>query len=325
MERPNLTDVTGATVKSQRLRNTYMGGVNFVAAGEMHHADAQETVLAAGAIGSPQIMQLSGIGPADLLNDVGVPVKHDLPGVGENLQDHFHYRARWEIDQPLTFYGRTSEQTAEVERLYAEESKGPLTTNHFESGAFLRSGPNVDIPDSERRRRPCFISKGAPEYRPPDRHGFTISGFPTRPWSRGRVSIASSDPLDRPIIDPGYLSDPADINLMGTIIKEARKIVSQEAFSRLNPVEITPGVNVQSEEDLLRDIREISSTSFHPVGSCRMGQGDDCVVAPDLKVRGLEGLSVADASVMPQMNTGHPNAPVIMIAEKAADLIAQRA
>lgn len=325
LERPNLTIVTGATVMSLRLEGKCVQGVNFVAGGEMHHATAQETVLAAGAIGSPQVLQLSGVGPADLLNDVGVPVKHHLPGVGENLQDHFHYRARWEIDQPLTFFGRSAEQTAEAERLYAEESRGPLTTNHFESGAFLRSGPTVDIPDIELLMIPFFISMGAAEYRPPDRHGFTISGFPTRPWSRGRISIASADPLDRPIIDPGYLSDPADISLMRTIIKEARKIVSQDAFAKLNPVEISPGANTQSDEDLLADIREISSTSFHPVGSCRMGQDDDCVVAPDLKVHGLDGLSIADASVMPQMNTGHPNAPVIMIAEKAADIITQRA
>ena len=324
MERPNLTVVTGATVMSLQIQGNRVNGVNFVAAGELHRATAQETVLSAGAIGSPQIMQLSGIGPAELLNDVGVAVKHDLRGVGENLQDHFHYRARWEIDQPLTFFGRTPEQTAIIERQYAETSSGPLTTNHFESGAFLRSGPKVDIPDIELLMIPFFISLGAPEYRPPDRHGFTISGFPTRPWSRGRVTIGSNNPLDRPIIDPGYLSDPADIDLMRAIIKEARKIVSQEAFAKLNPVEISPGPNAQSDEELLADIREISSTSFHPVGSCRMGQSDDCVVAPDLKVHGLDGLSVADASVMPQMNTGHPNAPVIMIAEKAADLIARR-
>lgn len=323
-ERPNLTVVTGAAVMSLRLQNCRVEGVNYVSGGQVHLATAQETVLAAGAIGSPQIMQLSGIGPADMLNDVGVQVKHDLPGVGENLQDHFHYRARWEIDQPLTFFGRTAEQSAEAERLFADESRGPLTTNHFESGAFLRSAPNIVVPDIELLMIPFFISLGATEYRPPDRHGFTISGFTTRPWSRGRVTIASSDPLDRPVIDPGYLSDPADIDLMRTIIRESRKIVSQKAFAALNPVEISPGPGVESNEDLLASIRDISSTSFHPVGSCRMGQSDDCVVAPDLKVRGLSGLSVADASVMPTMNTGHPNAPVIMIAEKAADLIAKR-
>ena len=325
MTRPNLTVVTGATVMSLQLEGKVVSGVNYVVGSEMRRSIAPETVLAAGAIGSPQILQVSGIGPAKLLNDVGVPVKHDLRGVGENLQDHFHYRARWEIDQPLTFFGRDSAQTAEVERLYAEEARGPLSTNHFESGAFLRSGSHVEIPDIELLMIPFFISLGAPEYRPPDRHGFTISGFPTRPWSRGRVTIASSNPLDRPVIDPGYLSDPADLDLMRTIIREARKIVAQEAFAELNPVEISPGSGAQSDEDLVADIREISSTSFHPVGSCRMGSSDDCVVAPDLKVHGLDGLSIADASVMPQMNTGHPNAPVIMIAEKAADLISARA
>ncbi|NNL73979.1 MAG: choline dehydrogenase [Silicimonas sp.] len=324
MERPNLTIVTEATVMSLRLVGNRVDGVSYFSGGQMRSAAAQETVLAAGAIGSPQILQLSGIGPADLLKHVGVSAKHDLPGVGKNLQDHFHYRARWEIDQPLTFFGRTAEQTAEAERLYAIESRGPLTTNHFESGAFLRSGPDLDLPDIELLMIPFFISLGAPEYRPPDRHGFTISGFPTIPLSRGRVTIASSDPLDRPVIDPGYLSDPADINMMHSIIKEARKIVSQDAFAKLNPVEISPGSGAQSDDELTADIREMSSTSFHPVGSCRMGQGNECVVAPDLKVHGLEGLSIADASVMPQMNTGHPNAPVIMIAEKASDLIAAR-
>jgi choline dehydrogenase len=325
LDRPNLTVVTGATVISLDLQDKRITGVSYFASGEMHRVVAQETVLAAGAIGSPQILQLSGIGPADLLTSADVPVQHDLPGVGENLQDHFHYRARWEVDQPLTFFNRTQAQTAEAERQYAEERSGPLTTNHFESGAFLRSGPNVDTPDIELLMIPYFISLGASEYRQPDRHGFTISGFPTRPWSRGRVTIASNNPLDRPVIDPGYLSDPADVDLMRAIIKEARKIVSQEAFANLKPVEISPGPNVQSDAEILADIREISSTSFHPVGTCRMGQADDCVVAPDLKVHGLDGLSVADASVMPQMNTGHPNAPVIMIAEKAADLVAQRA
>ncbi|WP_420398375.1 GMC family oxidoreductase [Nioella sp.] len=172
---------------------------------------------------------------------------------------------------------------------------------------------------------PYYISLGAPEMRPPDRHGFTISGFPTRPRSRGRVSIVSDNPLDRPLIDPGYLSDPADVDLMLACIREARKVVSQPAFAELAPREISPGPDRISDEDIIADIREVSSTSWHPVGSCSMGQDDGAVVAPDLRVHGIEGLSIADASVMPRMNTGHPSAPVIMIAEKAADLIAARA
>ena len=251
-------------------------------------------------------------------------MRYDLPGVGENLQDHLHYRSRWEIDKPLTFFGRTAAQIAEAQHLF-EEGRGPLTTNHFESGAFLRSTPGVEAPDIELLMIPYYISLGAPEMRPPDRHGFTISGFPTRPRSTGRVTVLSADPLDRPMIDPVYLSAPADQDLMLACIREARRIVSQDAFAELRPQEVSPGSDRTSDEALLADIREVSSTSWHPVGSCRMGQDEMAVVAPDLRVHGLDGLSVADASVMPRMNTGHPNAPVIMIAEKAADLIAARA
>jgi choline dehydrogenase len=323
--RPNLTVVTRATALGIVLDGRRVTGVDYLAGGEVRCATAPETVLSAGAIGSPHILQVSGIGPVDRLEEVGVEVRHALPGVGENLQDHLHYRSRWEIEAPLTFFGRTAEQLAEVQRLYLDEGRGPLATNHFESGAFLRSHPGAEAPDIELLMIPYFISLGAPEFRPPDRHGFTISGFPTRPRSRGRVSIVSSDPLDRPAIDPGYLSDPADLDLMRDIIREARRVVSQKAFEGIGLREISPGPDLATDDALAAEIREVSSTSFHPVGSCRMGQDETAVVAPDLRMHGLDGMSVADASVMPQMNTGHPNAPVIMLAEKAADLIAERA
>ncbi|PWJ10497.1 GMC family oxidoreductase [Jannaschia seohaensis] len=323
-DRANLTIVTGATALRLVFDGPRVAGLDYLVAGEVRRASAQETVLSAGSVGSPHILQVSGIGAADRLREVGVEVRHDLPGVGENLQDHLHYRSRWEIDAPLTFFGRTAEQLAEAQRQYAE-GRGPLTTNHFESGAFLRSAPGVEAPDIELLMIPYYISLGAPEMRPPDRHGFTISGFPTRPRSTGRVSIASADPLDRPIIDPGYLKDPADIQTMLACIRAARRVVAQEAFADLAPREISPGPDRTSDDALIADIREVSSTSWHPVGSCRMGQDAGAVVGPDLRVHGLDGLSIADASVMPRMNTGHPQAPVIMIAEKAADMIAERA
>ncbi len=322
-ERANLTIVTGATVLRLVIDGHRVLGVDYIARGNIHQATAQETVLSAGAVGSPQILQLSGIGPACVLEAAGVKVRHELSGVGENLQDHLHYRSRWEIDKPLTFFGRSAEDLAEAQCQF-EQGRGPLTTNHFESGAFLRSMPGAEAPDIELLMIPYYISLGAPEMRPPDRHGFTISGFPTRPRSRGRVSIVSNNPLDRPFIDPGYLSDPADLDLMIACIREARKVVAQPAFAELGPREVSPGPNLMTDAELIADIREVSSTSWHPVGSCRMGQDDGAVVAPNLKVHGLEGLSTADASVMPRMNTGHPNAPTIMIAEKAADLITER-
>jgi len=293
---------TRATVLRLVLDGRRVTGVDYLAGGEVRRAMAPETALSAGAIGSPHILQVSGIGPVDRLEEVGVEVRHALPGVGENLQDHLHYRSRWEVDAPLTFFGRTAEQIAEAQRLYREEGRGPLTTNHFESGAFLRSHPGIEAPDIELLMIPYFISLGAPEFRPPDRHGFTISGFPTRPRSRGRVSIVSSDPLDRPAIDPGYLNDAADLDLMRDIIREARRVVSQDAFAAEGPREISPGPNRTTDEALAAEIREVSSTSFHPVGSCRMGQDETAVVAPDLCVHGLDGLSVADASLMPLMS-----------------------
>ena len=323
MDRDNLTVVTGATVLRLNLDGSRVSGLDYLAAGEVQRATAQETVLSAGTVGSPHILQVSGIGPASVLEAAGVKVRHDLPGVGENLQDHLHYRSRWEIEKPLTFFGRTAEELVEAQAQF-EQGRGPLTTNHFESGAFLRSNIGSEAPDIELLMIPYYISLGAPEMRPPDRHGFTISGFPTRPQSKGRVMIASDNPLDRPMIDPGYLSDPADIDLMLACIREARRIVSQPAFQDLGVKEISPGPERTSDADLISDIREVSSTSWHPVGSCKMGQDGDAVVTPQLSVHGLEGLSIADASVMPRMNTGHPNAPVIMIAEKAADLIIER-
>ncbi len=320
--RPNLTVVTGATTTGLVLGGTKVMGVDFLVRGQSYRAQAtREVVLCAGAIGTPHLLQISGIGPADRLRAVGVDVVHDLPGVGENLQDHVHYRSRWELTQPLSPYGRSAEMTKAIQEQYDTGRSGPLTTNHFESGAFLSSRADVAAPDIELLMIPYFISLDAPEYRPPDRHGFTISGFPTRSLSRGTVTISSSDPLDRPIIDPRYFSEPEDMRLMVEIVKRAREIVAMPAFDAVRGAEISPGPEVRSDQDIVAAIRAISSTSFHPVGTCKMGVDDMAVVDPELKVCGLQGLRIADASVMPVMNTGHPNAPVIMIAEKAADLL----
>ncbi|MEM6693906.1 MAG: GMC oxidoreductase [Pseudomonadota bacterium] len=323
MDRENLTVVTGATVLRLNQDGHRVTGLDYFSDGDVHRAAAQETILSAGSVGSPHILQVSGIGPADVLQAAGVKVRHDLPGVGNNLQDHLHYRSRWEIDKPVTLFGRSAEDLADAQHQF-EQGRGPLTTNHFESGAFLRSNPGAEAPDIELLMIPYYISLGAPEMRPPDRHGFTISGFPTRPKSTGRVAIVSDNPIDRPMIDPGYLSDPADIDLLLSCIREARRVVSQPAFTELGVKEISPGPERVEDAELIADIREVSSTSWHPVGSCRMGQDDGSVVAPDLTVHGLDGLSIADASVMPRMNTGHPNAPTIMIGEKAADLVIAR-
>lgn len=321
--RPNLTVVSNALVTRLVVERGRVTGVDYVVRGTSHSARAmRETVLAAGAIGSPQLLQLSGIGPADVLRAADVEIVHDLPGVGENLQDHLHYRSRWEVNAPLTPFGRSAAEAAAIEARYAAEGTGPLATNYFESGAFLCSSTAVASPDIELLMIPYLINPGAPELRPPDRHGFTISGFPTRPRSRGRVTIVSNDPLDRPSIDPCYLSDPDDLRLMPEIIRRSREIAMQPAFDNVRGVEVSPGERNAAADDLIADIRACASTSFHPVGSCKMGTDAMAVVDPELRVHGLEGLRIADASVMPTMITGHPNAPTIMIAEKAAELCA---
>jgi len=322
--RPNLTVTTGATITKIVIESGRAVGVQFLERGQSEYAGSErEIVLCAGAIGSPQLLQLSGIGRADELRSIDVEVVHELKGVGENLQDHLHFRSRWEVTEPLTPFGRTGELAATIQDQYDQKKTGPLTTNHFESGAFLKSNEAVVAPDIELLMIPYFISLDAPELRPPDRHGFTISGFPTRPKSRGTVKIASNDPLDRPLIDPRYLSEPDDLHLMVEIMKRTREIVSMPAFDQVLGTEISPGLGAQSDNDLIAEIRAISSTSFHPVGSCKMGVDDMAVVDPQLRVHGLEGLRIADASIMPTMNTGHPNALTIMIAEKAADLLRQ--
>jgi len=320
--RNNLTIESGAAVTRIVLKGSRAVGVDYFQRGQGHHARADsEVILCAGAIGSPQMLQLSGIGPSVLLESAGVEVLHDLPGVGENLQDHLNYRSRWEITEPLTFFGLSSEELKDVQRRYDSSRTGPLTTNHFESGAFLNSRSGLDAPDIELLMIPLFIGLHASELRPPDRHGFTISGFPTRPQSRGRVTIVSDDPLDRPVIDPCYLNEPADLSLMVEIVKRSRDIVASAKFEGVRGREISPGAMVQSDAEIIEDIRAISSTSFHPVGSCKMGSDEMAVVDAQLRVRGLTGLRIADASIMPEMNTGHPNAPTIMIAERAADFL----
>ncbi len=298
-------------------------GVDYVVRGASHSARAmRETILAAGGIGSPQLLQLSGIGPVDVLRAADVEIVHDLPGVGENLQDHLHYRSRWEVNAPLTPFGRRAAETAAIEERYAAEKGAPLATNHFESGAFLSSSTAVASPDIELLMIPYLINPGAPELRPPDRHGFTISGFATRPCSRGRVTIVANDPLDRPAIDPCYLSDPDDLRLMRDIIRRSREIAAQPAFAAVRGAEFSPGEHNATDDALIADIRAHASTSFHPVGSCKMGTDAMAVVDPELRVHGLYGLRIADASVTPTLITGHPNAPTIMIAEKAAELCA---
>jgi choline dehydrogenase len=285
----------------------------------------RETVLAAGAIGTPQLLQLSGVGAPDLLNGHGIAVQHALPGVGENLQDHLQLRMAFKVSgiKTLNTIANSLWGKAMMGLEYALMRSGPLTMAPSQLGVFWHSGDEHATPNLEYHVQPLSLDKfGDPLHRFP---AFTASVCNLRPSSRGNVRIAGTDPSAAPAIDCNYLSTEADRKTAAAAIRLTRHIVSMRALKPYAPEEFLPGPAFQSDEDLARAAGDIGTTIFHPVGTCRMGRPDDpmAVVDPTLRVRGIEGLRIADASVMPTITSGNTNAPTMMIAEKAAaDMLA---
>jgi choline dehydrogenase len=284
----------------------------------------REVVLAAGAIQSPQVLLLSGIGDGEHLADVGVPLRHHLPGVGRNLHDHMASPVHMSMSHTAS-YGlswRTVPRNLCHLAQYALFRSGPLSNNVFESAAFVKSVPGLAGPDLQlvlqtaRRPKPSFPF--------PLGHGFAISPVGLYPRSRGRLTLASADPLAAPRIDPNLLSVSSDIQPLLRGMRLARQIFACDAFARYQATETDPGVAAQSDEALIDYIRAQAYTVHHPVSTCRMGIGPEAVVDPQLCVIGLEGLRVADAAVFPSIIGGNTNAAVVMVAEKAADLILGR-
>lgn len=279
-------------------------------------------VLAAGAFQSPQLLMLSGIGPGEELARHGLPVLHDLPGVGQNLQDHVDFVLLYKTDDP-TLPGVSLRGAAHLLReimRWRRERRGMLTTNFAESGAFLRSDPSQPRPDLQLHFVNALVDDHARKTHLG--HGYSLHTCVLRPKSRGSVGLKGADPLLPPKIDPQFFSHPEDIDLLLKGVKLARRIMEAAPFQALNPREMyTAGIT--EDAGLLEHIRRRADTIYHPVGTCRMGAADDAlaVVDPQLRLRGMEGLWVADASVMPSLIGGNTNAPTIMIAEKAADLI----
>ncbi|MFO1270677.1 MAG: GMC family oxidoreductase N-terminal domain-containing protein [Rubrivivax sp.] len=321
--RPNLELRTGALV--QRL----VVEQGRVAAVEMRRDDGsvqqvrarRAVVMAAGAIGTPQILQLSGIGPAALLQSMGLPVVHELPGVGENLQDHLQIRAVFSVanTNTLNTIAHSWIGKAKIALEYALNRSGPMSMSPSQLGAFARSSPDRAWPDLEYHVQPLSLDAfGEPLHR---FDALTASVCNLNPTSRGHVRIRSPRPEDAPRIQANYLSTPEDRRVAAESLRLTRRIAAMPALARYEPREVKPGVQFQSDDDLARLAGDIGTTIFHPVGTCRMGRADDplAVVDPRLALRGLQGLTIADASVMPVITSGNTNAPTLMIAERAAE------
>jgi len=316
--RPNLTVYTGATTLGLVLNGSRIEGLRFRRHGRVRqvHAD-QEVILSAGAINSPQLLMLSGIGPADHLQSLGIAVRHHLPEVGRNLQDHLDICTLTRCSQPVT-YDQLNELRVGLN--YFLKGQGEGTSNIAESGGFLVSGRGkADRPDIQMHFVPALLDDHGRNRLPGD--GYTLHACPLRPESRGRIELKSADPRQPPAIYANYLSEPEDLEMMLESVRWSREILSQPAFKPFRAHEIFPGDGVRDRQGLIDFIRAKAETIYHPVGTCRMGSDADSVVDPELRVRGLEGLRVVDASIMPTLVGGNTNAPTIMIAEKAAALI----
>ncbi|OON59412.1 choline dehydrogenase [Massilia sp. KIM] len=325
-QRPNLTVMTGCHVERLLFEDTDAGkvcrGVQFTGGGRAFTATAQrEVLLAAGAIGSPQILQLSGIGPAALLQEHGIAPLVDLPGVGENLQDHLQLRMIFKVKGAPTLNTRASNWFGKlwIGLEYALWRTGPMSMAPSQLGAFARSRPDLPAPDLQFHVQPLSLDKfGDPLHRFP---AFTASVCNLQPSSRGHVRIASKDTYAAPKIVPNYLSTEDDRKTAASALGLTRRIVASPALARFQPQEYLPGPQYQTEEELAQAAGMIGTTIFHPVGTCRMGRSEDptAVVDSRLRVRGVKNLRVIDASIMPFITSGNTNSPTIMIAEKAAE------
>jgi choline dehydrogenase len=329
LARPNLTCLTGARTTRILVEAGRAVGVEIVEAkakqARQVHADA-EVLLCAGTVQSPHILQLSGIGDPDELVRHGIAPVHALKGVGANLQDHLDVTLSWECPQPITVYSlRKGLRMLGVGLNYALFGKGIGRQNFLESGAFLRSRPDLDRPDLQIHTVLAIMQDhGKVQV---EKDGFTFHVCQLRPESRGRIGLNSADPLADPAIFAGYLSAEEDRRAIREGVKMMREVAAQAAFDPYRGAEFAPGPEVRTDAEIDAWVRRTAETIYHPVGTCRMGAGGDAmaVVDAELKVRGLSGLRVVDASVMPTLVGGNTNAPTIMIAEKASDMIRGRA
>lgn len=324
--RPNLKVETGALIETVSLENGRATGLTFRQNGKrLHVRAAAETLLCAGSIGSVQILQRSGIGPADILKSAGITPQHDLPGVGANLQDHLQQRAIYRVSNAVTlnqtYYSLFGKAKMGLDYLFRR--RGPLTMAPSQLGIFTRSSAEHARANIQFHVQPLSLDKfGDPLHRFP---AITVAACNLRPTSRGSIRISRPDIDSPPIIDPNYLATQDDQRVAADAIRVTRALMSQPSLQPFEPEEFLPGPDYP-DDDLARAAGDIGTTIFHPVGTAKMGTSDDpmAVVNEKLQVRGIEGLRVIDASVMPTITSGNTNTPTIMIAAKAANMILER-
>ncbi len=320
-KRPNLTVLTGAEVSHLLLEGRRAVGVAFTRTGTANEVRAGEVILAAGAIGSPAILERSGIGAGARLHQLGIAVRHDLPGVGENLQDHLQIRMAYKVHHTRTLNEQANSLLGRIGMglEYFLFRRGPLTMAPSQLGCFTRSDPARETPDLEYHVQPLSLDRfDAPPHPFP---AFTASVCNLRPESRGSVHLKGPDPRQAPAIRPNYLATDVDRGVAVAAMRLTRRIAAAKALARFEPEEFRPGPTARTDADLVRAAGEIGTTIFHPVGTCQMGPNPMAVVDARLRVHGIAGLRIADASVMPTITSGNTNAPTIMIAEKAAEMI----
>ncbi len=326
-KRPNLRIVKHAHAQRVLFDGKRASGVAYDVRGQRHQARAaREVIVCAGGVQSPQMLELSGIGQASRLSDLGIDVVHDLPGVGENYRDHVAARLNWRVSQSVSFNERTRGLRLAGETIkYVLTRRGMLTSGAALAHGFIRSRPELETPDIQYFFMPVSYNNPNNRAEMDPFPGMTLSCQQLRPESKGSIHIRSADPFAPPAIVPNYLTDSEDIRCIVASIRMGREIMAQPALSPYRLEEMNPGEEAQSDDELIDFCRRTSQTVYHPIGTCKMGQDNMAVVDERLRVHGVEGLRVVDASIMPTITSGNTNAPVIMIGEKGAAMILEDA